>query len=224
MVVLLNGSALAVNFADQHADALLEAWYPGEAGAKAIADTLTGKNDPSGRLPLTFYASEAQLPPFDDYSMKNRTYRYFTGKPLYEFGYGLSYTKFTYGDVKLSSKTVKAGNSLTAEVKVANSGQYAGDEVVQLYLMPPVEGNGGLSPKVQLGGFQRVSLKPGESRTVTFTLDPRLLSEVDAQGVRAVQPGRYRIAVGGAQPKDAKLGQAERLTEFTIEGTQVLPR
>lgn len=224
VVVLLNGSALAVNFADQHAGALLEAWYPGEAGAKAIADTLTGKNDPSGRLPLTFYASEAQLPAFDDYSMKNRTYRYFTGKPLYEFGYGLSYTKFTYGDVKLSSKTVKAGNSLTAEVKVANSGQYAGDEVVQLYLMPPVEGNGGLSPKVQLEGFQRVSLKPGESRAVTFTLDPRLLSEVDSQGVRAVQPGKYRVAVGGAQPNDAKLGQAERLTEFTIEGTQVLPR
>lgn len=223
VVVLLNGSALAVNFADQHANALLEAWYPGEAGAKAIADTLTGANNPSGRLPLTFYASEDQLPPFEDYSMKNRTYRYFTGKPLYEFGYGLSYTKFSYGDVKLSSKTVKAGSSLTAEVEVMNSGERAGDEVAQLYLIPPAEGNGGLSPKLQLAAFDRVSLKPGESRTVTFSLDPRLLSEVDAHGVRAVQPGRYRVAVGGAQPGDAKMQSADKTADFTIEGTQELP-
>ena len=111
VVVLLNGSALAVNFADEHANALLEAWYPGEAGGKAIADTLTGANNPSGRLPLTFYASEEQLPPFEDYSMKSRTYRYFTGKPLYEFGYGLSYTKFSYGEVKLSSKVCERGRT-----------------------------------------------------------------------------------------------------------------
>ena len=114
VVVLLNGSALAVNWAQQHANAILDAWYPGEAGGKAIADTLTGRNNPAGRLPVTFYASLDQLPAFTDYSMQNRTYRYFTGKPLYAFGYGLSYTKFTYAHLKLSAQTVHAGDTLTA--------------------------------------------------------------------------------------------------------------
>ena len=224
IVVLLNGSALAVNFADQHANALLEAWYPGEAGAKAIADTLSGVNNPSGRLPLTFYASEAQLPPFEDYSMKNRTYRYFTGKPLFEFGYGMSYTNFSYGHVKLSSTLVKAGESLTAEAEVTNSGSRAGEEVAQLYLVPPADANGGLSPKLQLEGFHRMSLKSGESRTVSFVLDPRQLSEVDAQGERSVQPGRYRVAVGSGQPNDARLRTADRTADFRIEGRLALPR
>jgi beta-glucosidase len=224
VVVLLNGSALATIFADKHANALLEAWYPGEAGAKAIADTLTGVNNPSGRLPLTFYRSDEDLPPFSDYSMKNRTYRYFQGEPLFGFGYGLSYTKFAYGKLKLSHETVHAGDSLIAEVDVKNAGAVAGDEVAELYLIPPAEGNAGLSPKLQLVGFQRVELKPGASRKVQFTLDPRQLSEVDGEGVRAVQAGAYTLAVGGAQPKDAKAATAASTAEFTIEGTQVLPR
>lgn len=223
VVVLLNGSALAATFADQHANAILESWYPGEAGAKAIADTLTGKNNPGGRLPLTFYASEDQLPPFSDYSMKDRTYRYFTGKPLYKFGYGLSYTKFVYGEVKLSTAKVQAGEPLTAQVQVANTGTRKGDEVAQLYLFPPAQGNGGLSPKLQLAGFQRVSLRPGESRTLRFTLDSRLLSEVDASGKREVQPGVYRIAIGGAQPDDQRAPAKSTSTNFEIEGTQTLP-
>ena len=154
VVVLLNGSALATVFADSHANALLDAWYPGEAGAKAIADTLTGANNPSGRLPLTFYKSEDDLPPFSDYSMKNRTYRYFAGTPLYGFGYGLSYTKFSYGKLKLSREKLPAGGPLNVETEVKNAGGRAGEEVVELYLTPPAEGNGGLSPKLQLVGFR----------------------------------------------------------------------
>ena len=224
VVVLLNGSALAVNFADAHANALLEAWYPGEAGGQAIADTLTGASSPSGRLPLTFYKSLADLPDFSDYSMHNRTYRYFTGAPLYSFGYGLSYTKFTYSPVRLSTTTLHAGDTLTAEVDVRNAGKRAGDEVAELYLVPPADANGGLSPHVQLEGFQRVHLAPGESRHLHFTLDPRQLSEVDAQGVRAVQPGSYRLSIGGAQPNDPHAATPAKFANFSITGTQELPR
>ena len=202
---------------------MLEAWYPGEAGAASIADTLVGINNPSGRLPLTFYASQQDLPPFADYAMKNRTYRYFTGVPLYGFGYGLSYTKFRYSDLKLSQQTVHAGDPLTAEVTLENAGKLAGEEVAEVYLAPPAAGNGGLSPKVQLVGFQRVSLQPGEKRTVKFILSPRELSEVDAEGVRAVQPGAYHLTVGGAQPNDAKAPTVAQSASFAIEGTQVLP-
>ena len=223
IVVLLNGSALAVNFAGQHAKAILEAWYPGEAGAQAIADTLTGANNPSGRLPLTFYASESALPDFTDYSMKNRTYRYFTGEPLYSFGYGLSYTKFAYSGVKLSTNNLNAGDTLTVEADVKNTGKIAGDEVAELYLTPPAGANGGLSPKLLLGGFQRVHLGAGETKHVTFTLNPRQLSLVDAQGVRSVQPGSYGLAVGGSQPKDPRATAPAQTANFTITGTQDLP-
>src|SRR6202035_1824494 len=120
VVVLLNGSALAMNWAQEHSNAILEAWYPGQAGGKAIADTLAGRNNPSGRLPATFYSSLDDLPPFTDYSMQNRTYRYFKGKPLYDFGYGLSYTKFSYSHLKLSTETLQAGDPLTVEADVHN--------------------------------------------------------------------------------------------------------
>ncbi len=223
VVVLLNGSALAVNFASQHAKALLEAWYPGEAGAQAIADTLTGASNPSGRLPLTFYKSQSDLPDFTDYSMRNRTYRYFTGEPLYSFGYGLSYTKFAYSNLKLSARDVHAGDILTVEADVKNIGRIAGDEVAELYLMPPTGSNGGLSPKLLLDGFQRVHLGAGESKHVSFRLDPRQLSLVDAQGTRSVQPGSYTIAVGGAQPKDPHATTTAQTATFTITGTQALP-
>ena len=223
IVVLLNGSALAVNFAAQHANALLEAWYPGEAGGHAIADTLIGTNNPSGRLPVTFYQSENDLPDFSDYSMKNRTYRYFTGTPLYGFGYGLSYTRFVYSGLKLSTTKLKAGQPLTAEVTVKNTGKLAGEEVAQLYLLPTVGGNSGLSPMQQLEGFQRLMLQPGESRRITFTLSARELSEVDSAGTRAVQPGRYALTVGGAQPHDAHAATPSQTAAFNILGTQELP-
>jgi beta-glucosidase len=223
VVVLLNGSALAVNWTQEHANAILEAWYPGEAGGKAIAETLLGRNDPGGRLPVTFYSSLDELPPFTDYAMKDRTYRYFTGKTLYDFGYGLSYTKFAYSHVRLSTATVHAGDSLTVDADVKNTGARAGDEVAELYLTPPHDANGGLSPNVQLEGFQRLHLAPGQVRHVTFKLSPRDLSEVDAQGERVVQPGSYTVSVGGAQPKDPRAPEPAQTASFRIVGSQELP-
>jgi beta-glucosidase len=220
VVVLLNGSALAVNWAQQNARAILEAWYPGQAGGQAIAETLSGKNNPSGRLPVTFYTGVDQLPPFDNYSMANRTYRYFTGKPLYAFGDGLSYTTFTYSHLRLSSDTPHAGDTLTVEADVTNSGAAAGDEVAELYLAPPKTN---LSPKHALAGFQRIHLAPGEIRHITFHLDPRTLSQVDAAGNRAVSPGEYKIYLGSSQP-DGDAAQSIISKEFKITGMQPIPR
>ena len=220
VVVLLNGSALAVNWARDNARAILEAWYPGESGGQAIAETLSGKNNPAGRLPVTFYANLSELPPFDDYSMSNRTYRYFNGKPLFAFGDGLSYTTFSYSHLKLSTESLHAGDTLTAEADVTNTGSAAGDEVAELYLTPP---HSGVSPKVALAGFERVNLNPGETKHLTFQLDPRTLSQVDEKGNRAVTAGTYRLSVGGSQPDgDASSGAVAQ--EFKIEGNQPLPR
>jgi beta-glucosidase len=216
-LVLMNGSALAVNWAATHADAILDAWYPGQAGGTAIGETLAGRNNPSGRLPVTFYTGVDQLPPFTDYSMKGRTYRYFTGKPLYPFGYGLSYTRFTYAAPKLSATTLKAGAKLGIDAVVTNAGGVAGDEVVQLYLgFPQVPG----APIRALRGFTRVHLAPGEHRSVHFDLDPRDLSSVTAAGARAVAPGGYTLSVGGGQPGTGAPGASAR---FTITGTARLP-
>jgi beta-glucosidase len=215
VIILMNGSALAINWAQQNADAILEAWYPGQAGAQAIAETLVGENNPAGRLPVTFYRSVKDLPDFEDYSMANRTYRYFKGQPLYGFGYGLSYTTFTYDNLKLSTSTLHAGDPLTVEADVKNTGSRAGDEVAELYLMPPQTS---ISPALALDGFTRIHLAPGETKHITFTLDPRTLSQVDDSGVRAVMPGSYRVAVGGSQPSDTSNNQA-----FTIEGRAELP-
>jgi beta-glucosidase len=217
IVVLMNGSALAVNWAQQNAQAVLEAWYPGEVGGVAIAETIDGKNDPGGRLPVTFYASNDQLPSFTDYTMKNRTYRYFQGQPLYGFGYGLSYSHFAYSDLKLSTKNVAAGDTLTVEAEVRNTGSHAGDEVAELYLTPPKTD---VSAIHELKAFQRIHLAAGESRRVEFKLSPRQLSEVDAQGKRSVQAGAYSVFVGGQQPDEQKGKSAD----FTISGNQELPR
>ncbi len=218
VVVLMNGSALAVNWSQEHAQAIVEAWYPGEAGAEAIAETLSGKNDPGGRLPVTFYASVDQLPAFSDYSMAHRTYRYFSGKPLYGFGYGLSYTHFAYSKLHLSSDDAQAGETLTVEADVKNAGAVAGDEVAQLYLTPP---HTSVSPNLELAGFTRVHLAPGETKHVVFALDPRILSQVDEQGVRAVTAGKYSFSVGGSQPGETDGGL---MGGFTIRGRQELPR
>jgi beta-glucosidase len=217
VVVLMNGSALAVNWAQKNANAILEAWYPGEAGGQAIAETLDGTNNPAGRLPLTFYRSIDQVPAFEDYSMKGRTYRYFNGDPLYGFGYGLSYTKFDYSNLKLSSTVVDAGEDLTVEADVRNTGDRAGDEVAELYLTPPASA---IAPRQELEGFMRVHLQPGETQHVRFTLHPRALSLVDAAGKRSVQPGNYSVFVGGGQPEPGT-GVAK---DFTIHGNQALPR
>ncbi len=217
VVVLMNGSALAVNWAQEHANAILEAWYAGEEGGTAIAETLAGVNNPAGRLPVTFYKGVEQLPPFDDYAMKNRTYRYFAGEPLYPFGYGLSYSRFEYSNLKLSSSGLAAGDPLTVEVDVKNMSQRAGDEVVQLYLnFPKLPG----APLRALRAFTRVRLEAGESRHVQLTLQPRDLSYVNESGIRLVTAGDYVISVGGGQPGTAA---AQVETRLSIRGDQPLP-
>jgi beta-glucosidase len=218
VVVLQNGSALAVNWAQQNANAILEAWYPGEEGGTAIADALAGDNNPGGRLPLTFYSSLSQIPPFEDYSMRGRTYRYFTGKPLYGFGFGLSYTSFAYKNLKIAPSQVKAGNPVEVQADVRNTGAVAGDEVVELYLTQPP---GVEAPLRVLAGFKRVHLAPGQSAHVSLTIDPRSLGQVDQKGNRVIVPGEYSVSLGGAQPQDA----ASVLTgRFNVNGTAELPK
>ena len=203
VVVLMNGSALAVNWAQQHAAAILEAWYPGEEGGTAIAETLAGVNNPGGRLPVTFYASLDQLPPFDDYSMQNRTYRYFGGQPLYGFGYGLSYASFAYTNLRLSSPQVTAGDPLQVEADVHNTAKVPGDEMAELYLEYP-QSTG--APLRALKGFERVHLAAGETKHVSFHLDPRDLSLVTDKGEHEIQAGGYRVFVGGSQPAKGARG------------------
>jgi beta-glucosidase len=219
IVVLLNGSALAVSGAAENARGILEAWYPGESGGQAVAETLSGKNNPAGRLPVTFYKNLNELPPFEDYSMANRTYRYFKGKPLFAFGDGLSYTTFAYSHLKLSPANLHAGDTLTVEVDVANSGDAAGDEVAELYLTPPQTD---VSPKLALAGFERFHLGAGETKHLIFQLEPRTLSQVDDKGDRAVTAGSYRVSVGGSQP-NGDAAAAVVTAEFQLEGTQALP-
>jgi beta-glucosidase len=216
IVVLQSGSAVALNWANQHADAILEAWYPGVEGGTAIARTLAGLNNPAGRLPVTFYASLDDLPAFTDYGLKGRTYRYFTGKPLWSFGYGLSYSNFKYGPVMLSASTLKAGDPLTATVTVTNSSAVSGDEVVEAYLKTP-EFDG---PIHSLVGFERVRLAAGTSRQVTLSIDPRSLSSVNDKGKRSILPGKYTLSLGGAQPQDTA---AKSEAGFTITGSLDLP-
>uniref|UniRef100_UPI002632E5B6 glycoside hydrolase family 3 C-terminal domain-containing protein n=1 Tax=Asticcacaulis sp. TaxID=1872648 RepID=UPI002632E5B6 len=216
VVVLMSGSAVALNWADAHADAVVAAWYPGEAGGTAIARTLTGESSPSGRLPVTFYRSVQDLPPFIDYRMEGRTYRYFKGKPLYPFGHGLSYTQFSYSDLKLDTSTLTAGQPLRVSVRVRNSGQRSGDEVVQLYVKRP----DAFGLNASLAAFSRVSLKAGESRTVVMTIDPRDLSTVTLEGDRAIRAGAYSLSVGGGQPGFAPTLNAD----FSITGQMPLPK
>jgi beta-glucosidase len=193
ILVLLNGSALAVNWAAEHVPAILEAWYPGQAGGDALADVIFGDFNPAGRLPVTFYRSVDDLPPFAEYSMENRTYRYFTGEPLYAFGHGLSYTTFNYDNLHIDQKEVEAGGKVQISVDVANCGSRAGEEVVQLYTrqtaVPP-------RPLKELKGYKRVLLEPGECKTVTFTLYANQLSVYDEELLAALHPDKVEVLVG----------------------------
>ncbi|MFZ0393841.1 MAG: glycoside hydrolase family 3 C-terminal domain-containing protein [Terracidiphilus sp.] len=217
-VVLMNGSALAVNWINQHANAVLDAWYPGEEGGAAVAETLSGKNNPAGRLPITFYTGVNQLPNFEDYGMANRTYRYFNGKPLYPFGYGLSYTTFSYGDLSVPAQAVDAGQPVGADVTVTNTGKVAGDEVVQLYLkFPPVKG----APRIALRGFERIHLDPGASQKIHFDLTPRDLGMVTENGNPIIAQGDYTISIGGGQPETGAPGVTG---QFHIDGQFALPQ
>jgi len=222
VLVLMNGSALGINWADQNVPAIVEAWYPGGQGGTAVAALLAGDFSPAGRLPVTFYQSVAQLPPFDDYSMAKRTYRYFAGEPLYPFGYGLSFTTFDYSNCSVSKPVVPATDNVTVVVDVANSGAMAGDEVVQLYLTHSgVQG----APLRALKGFQRIHLDRGEKRTVVFTLRDRDLSIVDENGKHRIMPGRVDVWVGGGQPVRRKglTPPAGMSTRFAITTAATLP-
>jgi beta-glucosidase len=217
VVVLMNGSALAVNWAKDHANAILDAWYSGEEGGTAIAQTLAGANNPAGRLPVTFYKGIEQLPEFEDYAMKNRTYRYFTGEPLYGFGHGLSYTAFEYSGMKLSNPQLPAGSPLDVEVDVKNTGKRDGDEVAELYItFPKLPG----TPLHALRGFTRVHLKAGELKHVKLTLGPRDLSYVNEAGDRMLSTGDYLITIGGGQPGT---GAPHADSHLMIQGEQKLP-
>ena len=198
VLLLLNGSALAVNWAGEHVSAILDAWYPGEEGGTAIADVLFGDYNPGGRLPVTFYKSVDQLPPFTDYNMQGRTYRYFKGEPLYPFGFGLSYTSFKYDNLKLSAGKIKAGNDVVVHITVQNTGSRAGDEVVEMYVSH--EAASVQAPIRSLAGVQRVFLQSGEKQPIKFVLDSAHMSLINDRGKRVVEPGEFVISVGGKQP------------------------
>jgi beta-glucosidase len=222
VLVLTNGSAMAVNWADQNLPAIVEAWYPGEEGGTAVAEALAGDFSPAGRLPVTFYKSVDQLPAFDDYSMAKRTYRYFDGEPLYPFGYGLSYTTFAYKKARVSRAKISPKDPITVSVDLSNAGAMAGDEVVQLYLTHPgVPG----APIRALEGFQRVHLDRGESKTVSFSLRDRDLSIVDEAGRHRILGGPVTVWVGGGQPV-ARPGLPKppgAEAKFTITSEATLP-
>jgi beta-glucosidase len=197
--VMMTGSAIATPWESENIPAIVNAWYGGQSAGTALADVLFGDYNPSGRLPVTFYGSDSDLPSFEDYSMKNRTYRYFTGKPLYGFGYGLSYTSFRYDQLQMPAAN-ESGKSIRVSVRVTNTGKKTGDEVVQLYI---VNQNTAIkTPLKSLKGFQRIGLKPAESRIVRFTLSPEDLSYVDANGQRHPLTGKVQIAIGGSQPDE----------------------
>jgi beta-glucosidase len=223
VLVLMNGSALAVNWADQHVKAILEAWYPGEEGGTAVAEALAGDFSPGGRLPLTFYKSVDQLPAFEDYNMKGRTYRYFTGEPLYPFGYGLSYTTFRYSNLTFDKPSLEASDNLIASVDVKNTGKTAGDEVVEVYLTHPgVDG----APVRALAGFHRVHVEPGATEHVQITVPNRQLSVVGSDGTRKIVPGDLQVWVGGGQPlnREGSPKTAGMSGSVKITGEAVLPK
>jgi beta-glucosidase len=215
ILILLNGGPVSIPWAAEHNPAIIEAWYPGEEGGTAIADVLFGDYNPAGRLPVTVYRSLDDLPPFEDYSTDRRTYRYYRDEPLYRFGYGLSYTTFDYDNLHFDRDTLATGQPLTVSVDVQNTGDRAGDEVVQVYvrdLQTSVK-----APRHSLQGFQRIHLAPGESHTVTFDLDPRQFALVNDHGQRMLERGTFEIFVGGGQPDDPHAHALSRLIEFTDE-------
>lgn len=221
-LVLMNGSALAVTWASEHVPAILEAWYPGEAGGRAIAEVLFGAYNPGGKLPATFYRSVEDLPAFDDYALEGHTYRYFRGDPLYPFGYGLSYTDFELSNLGLDRQSLSAGEQVQVSVEVANRGARAGDEVVQLYAARPDSRS-----NKELKGFKRLTIAPGESRRVEFSLHAELLASYDNQGRAVLVPGKLKLLVGNSSdnlPLSAELeilGEAAPLKSRQVFETPV---
>jgi beta-glucosidase len=214
VLVLLSGSALAVNWADANVPAIVQAWYPGEEGGAAIADVLFGDYNPAGRLPVTFYKSVDQLPPFESYAMDGRTYRFFKGQPLYPFGHGLSYTRFKYSNLRVTSGQVSPTASVTVTATVENSGNREGDEVAQLYVTD-LEASVRV-PLRSLAGVERLHLKPGERREVSFAIQPRQLAVITDDGRTVVEPGEFKVTVGGKQPGFS--GTADANSTAFVEG------
>jgi len=206
--IMMTGSAVAIPWEAENIPAIINAWYGGQAGGTAVADVLFGDYDPSGRLPVTFYKNDNDLPSFEDYSMANRTYRYFKGEPLYPFGFGLSYTTFKYSDLHLSKNTISKNESLHADVTITNTGQYNGDEVVQLYIA-----HDGIhyAPLQALKGFKRITLSPGQAQKVSFTIAPELLKLIDNGGHSTFIPGKVKIIIAGSSPskRNEELGAAK---------------
>jgi beta-glucosidase len=209
IAVITGGSPMNLAEVQEIADAVLLVWYPGEEGGDAVADVLFGKVSPSGKLPVTFPRSYDQLPSFDNYSMRGRTYRFMSAEPLYPFGFGLSYTSFAYGGLTISKTKIRRGEAITAEVTVTNTGKYASDEVAELYLTH--ENAGDSAALFALKGFQRVSLAPGDSIRVHFALTPDRLSVIDAKGQRIEPVGKIKISVAGSLPtrRSEDLGAAK---------------
>ena len=219
VVVMLSGSALDLSYAQEHAGAIIQAWYPGEECGHALAEILFGSYSPAGRLPITFPKSIDDIPEMTNYAMTGRTYRYAEKTPLYPFGYGLSYTEFAYSDLSLSAKSLAAGTALTVSVTITNVGKLPGDEVVQLYLSD-LEASC-VVPKHSLRGFKRLSLAPGASARVEFELDARAQSLINEQGKRVLEPGKFRLTVGGSQPDERSFeltGRRPVSAEFEVTG------
>jgi beta-glucosidase len=215
-LVLLSGSALSVNWADKNVNAILQGWYPGEEGGNAIADVIFGNYNPAGRMPVTSYVSVDDLPPFENYNMKGRTYRYFSGNPLYEFGYGLSYTTFKYSNLKVQ-KTITTNENIKVAVEVKNAGNTDGDEVVELYVK--ILNAKVPAPMYALQGFKRLFLKTGEKKSVEFELKPESFSIIDNNNQRVIEPGKIQLYVGGCQPSQKAIGSGTVVkTEFEIIG------
>jgi len=198
IVILINGMPLSINWTAENVPAIIEAWYPGQAGGTAIAETLFGKNNPGGKLPVTFYKSADQLPPLDDYDItRGRTYWYFRGEPLYPFGHGLSYTTFSYDNLRISPNKVRGDGQLNIQLDITNTGERPGDEVVQLYVRDVASSV--IQPVHRLKRFKRVSLEPGEKKTVRFSLPVKELAFWDERQHRfVVEPGAFEIQIGAS--------------------------
>ncbi len=218
VLVVTGGSPIALGEIEDLVEAILFVWYPGMEGGRAVADVLFGDVSPAGKLPITFPKSLDQLPPFDDYSMAGRTYRYMTAEPLYPFGYGLSYSSFEYADLKLDRDEVTAGDNLTVSVTVRNTGDQTAPEVAQFYLSDLQAST--IVPLHHLVGFEHVTLKPGEIRTLEFALTPEMMSFFDDDGKLTLEHGEFRLEVGGCSPgvRGQELGAPEPVTAvFTVK-------
>jgi beta-glucosidase len=219
VLLVLAGSAMDLTWANDNVNAIIHCWYPGARGGKAIAQVLFGEDTPSGKLPLTFYKSDADLPAFEDYSMEGRTYRYFKGTPLYPFGYGLSYSNIEYSNSSIDKKEGAVEDTFTVKTTVKNTGDYYCHDTVQLYVKD-IEASTRV-PNWSLRKIGNVSLMPGEAKEVTFEISSRDFAIIDEKGKCIVEPGAFKVAIGGQQPdeRSAELtGKTVDIFEVTLSG------